>query len=735
MNHKRTIISLFLILMLLSPLSAAQVSEEPPRVALVLSGGAALGFAHVGVLEVLDELGIPVDMIIGTSMGGLVGGLYAIGYTPKEIRQVADQTDWLTLFTSPKSLYSYYFGPVIDSQANIISFSFDKNGIGKTLGLISDQNIITMMSDLTAEVSSITDFDRFKIPFRTVAVDILTGDAHLFDSGSIAQAMRSTMSIPFLFTPYEIDGIYYIDGGARNNLPVDIAKEAGYEYVIAVDVDPKKVSSIDEMSSNIDIFTQYIHIAVEATEQENAKMADILIEPDLSGLNVSQFSRYEEFFDRGREAALSQIKELEQLAELLSSSRDVTPRSYDRAGYTQNQDRPLIASVELDTIDPEFPLDLYTPLQGYAFDGSMKTHLKRLSNRIVNTGRYSSVLYYLSEKHDEYVLTLHPVRSDRGKHSLGIGATFSGAYCLTDTDTPWLLEPALTTSLVMTELFGTEAYLTLDVAVGEQFTTEVELFAPLGNLIYFHPSIDFHNLGFQETDGLQVIAENRSIMASTSQEMGFMVGRFMEFGLKLEEGLIWSERTTPTTSSYETDFSVTLGPSLSWKNVEDISFIHDGLISYLSLELPLIAPSSWYERFQFRFDHHIPLSYDSTFSYDLLIGSYRGRFTAKEKSFELSGWDGVYGYAPGTIIKDDLWLWGMGFQHRFAELSRALGLDIYGLAGLRIGGGYDQFPSLDQLDAKFGGSLGLGINSILGEVILGYGINQDANGCLYIVMN
>ncbi|MCF7942408.1 MAG: patatin-like phospholipase family protein [Spirochaetia bacterium] len=717
------------------PGTSGEESGDRPVVALVLSGGAALGFAHVGALKVIDEIGIPIDMVVGTSMGGLIGGLYALGHTPRDIEQIADRTDWFGLFTAPTSLSNYYFGPIIDSRNHLISLSFDEKGVGKTLGLISDQKIMTMMSELTASLSSIEDFDQFPIPLRMVGVDIISGEVKVFDSGRVIDAMRSTMSIPTLFPPHEIDGHYYIDGGAKNNLPIDVAIDLGADIVIAVDVDTEPYLSIDDLSSPLEVLYRYVTIVVEATEEGKGELADVLIEPDLTGLGLSQFNRYDEFFIRGEEAARSMEAELTVLRDRINKTRSCLPRAYDREGAYDALPPQTYGDIILADEDERFPIELFTRLENGQLSEQTMEQLEILSNRIVSSGRYTSISYRLvpaggsKRGHD---LEIRAIPSLRGRHTFGLGVSMDSGISFALEESGYVV-PAVTTSLVFSELFDTYAYVALNAALGSDLSVDLELFAPFGESVYFNPHVKFYEGSFWTPDQQDI--PYRSLMLSAEQEFGILLGKFVELGIRVEEQVVWLEQISGSGTTYDTHLALLLGPALSWKTTEHERFLHQGIISSINLDIPLIAGNDWYERFCLAIENHIPVSQNGTFSYDLLLGSYAGGFSAKQLSFDLGGWDGVPGYLPDHQVVDDIAMTGVQYQYRFDSLSEQLGIDIYGLGQARAGVTWEGTPSLEVMDLSYGAALGIGFSSFLGDVVIGAGINQNLEAAYYLLFN
>jgi NTE family protein len=212
--------------------------EEAPSVALVLSGGGARGMAHIGVIRALEERNIKVHAIVGTSVGALVGALYASGKTPNELESILLGIDWNQTLTDQPVRNSLSYRRKKDARDYLVNTQATLAGgvIKLPKGLIQGQNLQLTLQRLFSEVSQIRNFDQLPIPFRAVAADLVTGEAVTFAEGSLATAVRASMSIPGLFAPVEIDGRMLVDGGIANNMPVDVAKSLGVDSVIAVDL-------------------------------------------------------------------------------------------------------------------------------------------------------------------------------------------------------------------------------------------------------------------------------------------------------------------------------------------------------------------------------------------------------------------------------------------------------------------------------------------------------------------
>jgi NTE family protein len=310
---RRLLVSL-LCLFALSSLPA--IAAE--RVGLVLSGGAARGLAHIGVLKSLEEQGIRIDAIAGTSMGAIVGGLYAAGYSVAELERLAVELDWQQALSDSPSREDIPFRRKQDDRDFLIKqkLSFrDDGSLGLPLGVLQGQNLALLLESLLVHRSATRDFDHLPIPYRAVATDVVSGEQVIMSTGHLPQVMRASMSIPAVFAPVEVDGRLLVDGGMVNNVPIDVARQMGVDHVIVVDLGmPLKPAR--DLLTVVDVMNQSINLMMRKnSEAQLATLTagDVLIQPPLAGFGVADFNRSEQMMEAGYRA--TQIK-AEQLARL-----------------------------------------------------------------------------------------------------------------------------------------------------------------------------------------------------------------------------------------------------------------------------------------------------------------------------------------------------------------------------------------------------------------------------------
>ncbi|MCK9560645.1 MAG: patatin-like phospholipase family protein [Candidatus Marinimicrobia bacterium] len=316
----------------LSGSSLLSQTATRPKIGLALSGGGAMGFAHIGTLKLLDSLDIPIDYIAGTSMGGIAAALYAVGYTGQEIEQIAREADWAALFNDAPSRQVLPYFQKQDADKYQFEFGIrDFRPVDKG-GVIAGQKITLFMTRLVLPYLTVNDFDSLMIPFRCIAVDLTTGSEVVLERGSLPIAMRATMAVPSVFSPVDWGDSLLVDGGLLNNLPVSAVRNLGADYVIAAMVrNPFKTK--EELRTTIDVLAQTFNIFRENKLDFEAKDADLLVICQLEGLSPTDFSttKVTRIIDQGNVAAYSKLDELLALKQKYKLSRSgfIKPSTVD----------------------------------------------------------------------------------------------------------------------------------------------------------------------------------------------------------------------------------------------------------------------------------------------------------------------------------------------------------------------------------------------------------------------
>jgi len=311
-----------ILLFLLAGVNLFSQTLTRPKIGLALSGGGAMGFAHIGALKLLDSLDIPIDYIAGTSMGGIVGAFYAVGFTGDEIEQIAREADWSEMFTDApaRQVLPYFQKQDADKyqfELGIRDFRpVDKGGV------IAGQKITLFMTRMVLPYLTVDDFDSLMIPFRCIAVDLTTGTEVVLGRGSLPTAMRATMAVPSVFSPVDWGDSLLVDGGLLNNLPVNAVRAMGADIVIAAMVrNPFKTK--EELRTTVDVLSQTFNIFRENKLDSESKLADLLIDCQLDRLNPTDFNtaKVRKIMDSGISAAQAKRDDLTALKQKYNLTR------------------------------------------------------------------------------------------------------------------------------------------------------------------------------------------------------------------------------------------------------------------------------------------------------------------------------------------------------------------------------------------------------------------------------
>ncbi len=303
--------------------------SERPKVAVVLSGGGAKGVAHIGALKVIEEAGIPIDMVVGTSMGAVVGGLYSVGYTSGQLDTLVRHQDWSFLLSDKVKRTSQSFLQKESDAKYVLSIPFTTDFHSTQAGgLIKGRNLNNLFIDLMPGYQDTIDFNDLPIPFACVAENIVDGSEVVFHDGVLPVAMRASMAIPAVFSPVVIDGQVLVDGGMTNNFPVDVARSMGADYVIGVDVQSSLKSS-EELLSASAVLGQIIDLSGQERYEQNLTQTDVYIKVNVKGYSSASFNKpaIDTLTRRGEEAARETWPELVALQKKIGRKADLPETS------------------------------------------------------------------------------------------------------------------------------------------------------------------------------------------------------------------------------------------------------------------------------------------------------------------------------------------------------------------------------------------------------------------------
>ena len=432
-----------LLLLTISITSYSQDSTSVisrPKVGLVLSGGGAKGAAHIGVLKYIEEAGIPIDYIAGTSMGSIVGGMYALGYTSDEILSIISEVDWDRLISDQVERKKISYERKYESRSQLLTIPFsvgtDKQELQSRsfknslpTGIVSGDNLINLFNSLSVGYSDPLDFNDLPTPFLCIATNVINGEADVLNKGVFSKSLRASMAIPVLFDPVKIDDILYADGGLVNNFPAEQCRAMGADYVIGVSMSPGLESDPENLTSLFSQVKQLKEIITDKEFENYHKKCDIFISPDLKGVGMLSFDAESvaRVTESGYEAAATKEAEFKALKEkLLSTSVSQSPDSSTaKKAVNILRERVLISGIEMDGVEQDIEKWMRRRCTVKVGDHVCKEDIDNSVSIYYGTGNFDSITYTLHEDRtnpDAYVLKFKFVENP--PHDLGLGFRF-----------------------------------------------------------------------------------------------------------------------------------------------------------------------------------------------------------------------------------------------------------------------------------------------------------------------
>ncbi|HZH68189.1 MAG TPA: patatin-like phospholipase family protein, partial [Chitinophagales bacterium] len=400
MRIKLSFVILISVVLLIKEAQADEIVEARPKIGLTLSGGGAKGLIYIPLLKVIDSLGIKIDYLTGTSMGGVIGGLYAIGYTGVELDSIAREIDWVHIIRDKlymskvnmeeKEEYGRY---LVEVKGNTWKPTLPK-------GVIEGHNILTFLNQLTSDYLYIDDFSDFKIPFKCFTADLVSGVPLPMSSGNLALALRTTMSIPTVFSPIDTNDMILVDGGLLKNFPVEDVKEMGADFIIGANCSGSEMLK-EEMNTLFKIFERMMNVNATENYPKQKELCDILIDfsEALKYLNIgaSDFGRVEEILDLGETIVANFIPILAQVAEQQRVFMPQLPDSYVnwRANHAVKLD-----DIKTSVHDNEFRAIIKNKIEFEDPDHATNYEINRAVDRIYGTRFFDKVYYYYDYSED-----------------------------------------------------------------------------------------------------------------------------------------------------------------------------------------------------------------------------------------------------------------------------------------------------------------------------------------------
>ena len=682
------------------------VPSDRPSVALVLSGGGAKGIAHIAIIEALESYGIPIDKVFGTSMGALVGGLYSAGLSPKELREVVSGTDLMSLFTSFESTgYNEVLNAFDYNSNNVLSISLGQ-GIGGVTGLVDDYLVLNFLTKYIGNVPEDIDFDNdLVVPFECNACSLITGDEVLFREGSLITAMRSSMSIPIVFEPVHLEnGDVVMDGGAESNYIVHRAAIEGYDIIIVVTLNGygKKERTADDVQSFSGVAGAAMGVVLNNASRGEVDLADYWFSPDTTDFTTFSFDKPLQILAAGEREVEEQKTKFEEIAAMFTEEQKVY-KDPNRVG-------------EYSSRYPERKRGSYMASRD-------ERHEDLLGRTRISLGLYGSAGYgFYFNNEDE-------------SSKRGIFPTFSIRSFIKD-------------------IHGSPVSLDGRLKVTVNRTSDLSLMA----LFRFTPD---------ENERLLGIARVRTQVGSLS----FITDKTGPVRFNFFEGLVAADLGLMLTNEYNHTLQVYASGANTWgvANFDDedndgsyalvpsgtVEFVfypdyENGFFSMKGGRFDFFASCGcnikkdvWFYKVGLAGENNFKVSDKVSLWVEGTAFSSRGSTFLRSTFMEYGGWDGMPGYAIGTFFSDFVY-GGAGVQINLSKSFVSSFLSIVVRGGVRtdVGFGIDnnayefatEYLFVDSFTSgiwDLGISVGLGVSSPVGDVILGAGFNKNMQLAFY----
>ncbi len=703
------------------------VAGERPFTVLVLSGGGARGIAHVGVLKVLEKLRVPVDMVVGTSMGAIVGGLFSSGLPPEEIEKKILEVDWDDIFSdSPRPLEQpYRLRKDSAEYAQGAEIGYFAKRLHIPHGILAGQKLSLALNNILTPALTTGDFNRLAIPFRAVAADIVTGERVDISSGNISRAILASMSIPGVFSPVEMGGRLLVDGGLAANLSIETARAEGAKRIIAVDVS-SPLAGKEKLKSLLDVTMQVLAIYSHrdrSFQHSLIEEQDVLLNLELKGFSNMDFRKAPELIAEGKTAALLAA---DKLAPLSVPESDYAKIREKLAAWAKKE--PVVLDfVEVKPprkISPRMVTELVQTEPGQKLDVK---DVERDVTEIYGTGFFDKVDYHLLKRDGEYGLVIEPHTKPWGPNYLYFGLQFNS-----NSD----FNPLLRYRMTRVNDLGGE--LNLQVRLGINHNFKAEFYQPVDyrNRFFIAPVFDYDVRNTELYEDGSSYARYKTRSASTGIDMGMNVGNTGQVRVGIAGEKVTSKPSIgdATLPKYDDDEFLLRG-SLAFDRMDRIVFPRRG--TYFGADykttlpgrredkefrqLALKASSAWTKS-----RNTVLLSMEALSSMDTELPLYR--------KFSLGGFHRLSGFRDDEFTGNYAGLLKLTYMREIRKPLPPRQKNFFLGASIESGQAWEDFSDVSLEDLRLSGSVFLAFDTLMGPLYLGYGIRKIDEGIIYFYL-
>lgn len=701
---------------------------KSPKIGLVLGGGGARGAAHIGVLKVLEREHIPIHAIAGTSMGSIVGGFYAAGYSAAEIEAIISAINWQEFFNDDPNRAELPMRRKDEGARDLIDFRLGLRD-GKLIaprGMLQGQKFLNLLRRMLLPHWQVEQFDDLPIPFRAIGTDIGSGEQIVFKEGDLALAIRASVSVPGVFAPIRVDGRLMVDGGIVNNVPVDIVKAMGVDRVIVVDVSEPMLPE-DKLGSPLSVTLQMITLLMkQRTDQMLAQMdgEDVLISPDLGDIGSAEFDRSIAAIALGEQAAEAMVAKLRPLA--LPADAFAAVRLTQRRPEFES---PPIEFVEVSAKRTRTPRFVHTALRGLVGMPMDHPAVEASVGTAYGTGQYERILYKPVYRADDIGLLVTPVDKGWGPNFVGFGLQLSDDF---NGQSDYQLA-AEATFTGLSEV-GAEARVRADI--GRVTALSAEWYQPWGERgqYYLRPDLRFdaYNQPIAVGDGRFDFRVRRAIAGA---RLGWNLSRTW----RAEGGIDFAHNRAqllsgnlPGLSSPVSD-AANLALSIDHDSLDDLGFPTQGRHGRFELTAsrPILGSNANGE--VLRADWYQAMSFDR---HRLLLGVEGQTSWGEPDDFNalatLGGFTRLSGYGDRELVSEHSAVARAIYYRRFGDMSELFALPAYLGFSAEAGNVWNSRDAVSVDSLLYAGSMFVGIESPLGPIFFGYGAAEGGEQSFYL---
>ena len=704
------------------PVAAAP--QQRPKIALVLGGGGARGYAHIGVIEWFEQHRIPIDYIVGTSIGGLVGGSYAAGTSTKDIRRLIKGINWADVFKQdgPYPMLSYRRKQDARDYQVDVSLGL-KGGISLPAGLFPAQPVNLLLDQITLPYGGIQSFDELPIPFRCVSGDMVTGDKIVFKDGSLPEAMRATMAIPGVFTPVRRDGQILVDGMVVDNVPADVAKDVFRpDIIIAVDVGTP-LATEDELSSALSIAGQAMSVLIVNNTRMQLKDANFVLSPPIGReYSTSSFTKLDEIADIGYKSAEAHKTELEKLSvddaswqaylaarDAKIKTKNLTPEFLEVKGVNADAER---------IVQDGFKKFLGKPLDLSTLDESL--------TRIMGTGRYETVTFGFVEKGGKEGLQILITEKTYAPPFVRFGLDIANQQVAGASIN-------FTSRITFMDLLAYGDEVRVDAGLGFNNYIGAEYYRRLGrSKFFFSPgvSIDKQTTDLYDSAGNDLARYGLRTFA-IGADLGVQINRYSELrmGYQFQDVKAEVEIGDPVLPSFGGSVNLVRGryeldrSSSAQFNHDGVRFRADYQHFFNSEAIPADA-----DRGEARVSYFKPVGSKNVFGIRAAGGTAFNSDLSPIYAFTLGGPYQMSAYTLNEFRGRNYFYVSPTYLRKLGSLPEFIGGDLFFSAAYEAGSAYNHW---DSKDTKNDGAIGLLMETKLGGLGFGGAVGENGRARLF----